>query len=167
MIKTSRLRLEKARPEDIDYIMKLERDEKNKRFIWSGSYEDHLKELTSENYLLLIIKKREDLEKVGFMLNYIDQKNRKFEFRRFAIEKKGLGYGREALKALINYVFEETKTNRFFLDVYPDNKIGIKLYESLYMEKEAVLRQNHWDNGTYRDQVIYSILRSEYEKRRA
>ena len=167
MIKTSRLILEKARPEDINYIMELERDKENNKFIWSGSYEDHLKELTSENYLLLIIKNREDLENIGFVLNYIDQKNRKFEFRRFAVEKKGLGYGRESMEAVINYVFEETETNKFFLDVYPDNKIGIKLYESLNMKKEAVLRQNHWDKNIYRDQIIYSILRSEYEKRRA
>lgn len=34
---------------------------------------------------------------------------------------------------LIKYAFENTNTNKFWLDVYPDNHIGINLYESLGM----------------------------------
>ena len=76
---------------------------------------------------------------------------------------KGHGYGKEAMRGLIRYAFENTDTNRLWLDVYPDNEIGIKLYESLGMHRDGVLRQNYLAERGYLDQIIYSMLRSEYE----
>ena len=87
-----------------------------------------------------------------------------FEIRRIAITDKGKGYGRELMIALIRYAFEETETNRLWLDVYPDNFGGIHLYDSLGMHKDGVLRQNYLSERGYLDQIIYSLLRSEYEE---
>ena len=53
-------------------------------------------------------------------------------------------------------------SNRLWLDVYPDNAVGINLYESLGMHKDGILRQNYKAERGYLDQIIYSILRSEY-----
>lgn len=60
---------------------------------------------------------------------------------------------------------ESHKENRdyLWLDVYPDNEIGIKLYESLGMHCDGVLRQNYLAERGYLDQIIYSLLRCEYE----
>ena len=67
------------------------------------------------------------------------------------------------MAALLRFAFEEMETNRFWLDVYPDNLVGIKLYESLGMHRDGVLRQNYKAERGYLDQIIYSMLRSEYE----
>ena len=64
---------------------------------------------------------------------------------------------------MIEYAFEETQTNRLWLDVYPDNPAGIHLYESLGMHRDGVLRQNYKAERGYLDQIIYSLLREEYE----
>ncbi|MFA9424376.1 MAG: GNAT family N-acetyltransferase, partial [Sedimentibacter sp.] len=96
-------------------------------------------------------------------LNRLDFKSNVFEIRGIAITKKGIGYGKESLKALIKYSFEETHTNRLWLDVYPDNVIGIKLYESLGMHRDGMLRQSFKSERGYLDQIIYSILKCEYE----
>ena len=40
------------------------------------------------------------------------------------------------MKALLKHAFEEMNINRFWLDVYPDNIFGIRLYESLGMNRE-------------------------------
>lgn len=69
---------------------------------------------------------------------------------------------KESMIALIKYAFHETNTNRLCLDVYPDNEIGIKLYEGLGMHRDGVLRQNYKAARGYLDQIIYSILREEY-----
>ena len=68
------------------------------------------------------------------------------------------------MEGLVMYAFEETETNRLWLDVYPDNISGINLYESLGMHKDGVLRQNYKAERGYLDQIIYSMLRSEYER---
>ena len=68
------------------------------------------------------------------------------------------------MEGLVKYAFEETETNRLWLDVYPDNISGINLYESLGMRKDGVLRQNYKAERGYLDQIIYSMLRSEYER---
>ena len=82
--------------------------------------------------------------------------------RRIVTQEKGQGYGREALKALIRYAFTQLDTHRLWLDVYPDNLRGIRLYESLGMHQDGVLRQNYLSDRGYLDQIIYSLLRSEY-----
>jgi len=48
------------------------------------------------------------------------------------------------------------------LDAYPDNLIGIRLYESLGMHLDGVLRQNYKSSRGYLDQIIYSMLKTEY-----
>lgn len=163
MIKTKRLDLIQATKNDINTIIEIEEDKENRDFIWLGTYEEHFNEIRDPNYLVFMFKERSSEEIVGYSLIGLDPKSNKFEIRRIAITKKGIGYGKESMKALIKYAFEETDTNRLWLDVYPDNTVGIKLYEGLGMHRDGVLRQNYRSERGYLDQVVYSILREEYE----
>ncbi len=163
MIETKRLEIIHAVEENIVRIMEIERDKDYRDFIWQGTYEEHLSEISDPNYLLLIIIEKNSKQEVGFALIRLDFKSNIFEIRRIAITKKGMGYGKESMKALIKYSFEETHTNRLWLDVYPDNAIGIKLYESLGMHCDGTLRQNFKSERGYLDQIVYSILKCEYE----
>jgi RimJ/RimL family protein N-acetyltransferase len=162
MIVTDRLYIVEAQESDIDFIMNMEKHEDNRNFIWQGTYEEHKSEIERDDYMLLIFKEKDNNEKVGFALIYLDLKSEKFELRRIAVTKKGMGYGREALTALIKYAFEELHMNRFWLDVYPDNHKGIKLYEGIGMHKDGVLRQNYKSERGYLDMIVYSILKHEY-----
>ncbi|MGD9569405.1 MAG: GNAT family N-acetyltransferase [Sedimentibacter sp.] len=162
MIITKRMYLENAKETDIVAIMEMERHEDNRNFIWQGTYDEHIKEIESDDFLLLVFKQRDTDETVGFALICLDKKSERFELRRIAVAKKGLGYGREALTALIKYAFEDLNMNRFWLDVYPDNFIGIKLYEGIGMHKDGVLRQNYKSDRGYLDMIIYSMLKQEY-----
>ena len=69
-----------------------------------------------------------------------------------------------AMNAHLKYAFEDLNINRFWLDVFPDNTAGIGLYESLKMHKDGILRQNYKADRGYLDQIIYSMLKSEYFK---
>ena len=160
--KTDRLYLMEAQESDINMIMEIENHKDNRDFIWQGTYEQHLSEINDENYMLLKFEKTEDRGIAGYCLIGIDRHSERFELRRIAITEKGKGYGREAIAALMGYAFTELGMNKFWLDVYPDNKVGIALYESLGLKKEGVLRQNYKSDRGYLDQVVYSMLKSEY-----
>lgn len=177
--KSKRLIIEEAKKSEIGMIIDIESHPKNKDFLWIGTEKEHIDEIKDHKHLLLIFRdgitetnwdpKEDGYTEVfkdvkGYALIRLDFKSNIFEVRRIAITEKRKGYGREAMEALIKYAFEETDTNRFWLDVYPDNDIGIKLYESLGMHRDGVLRQNYKAERGYLDQIIYSILRDEYKE---
>jgi len=163
MIETKRLYIIKAEESDIDSIMEMENAKENKNFIWQGTYQQHLEEIKDENHLLLRFNKKDNGEMIGYALIGLNLKSEVFELRRIAVSQKRGGYGREAMKALIKFAFEEKNTNRFWLDVYPDNFVGIRLYESLGLKKDGILRQSYKSERGYLDQIVYSMLKSEYE----
>lgn len=162
--KTERLSIDEARDVDIYRIMQLEEDPDNSDFIWVGTYDEHLAEIHDPNHRLYVFRILGEDEVMGYALIRLDFKSNIFELRRFVIDKKGMGYGKEALKGLLDHGFLDLNTNRFWLDVYPHNEIGIKLYEGIGFHCDGVLRENYKAKDGYRDQIIYSMLRCEYEK---
>ena len=163
MIETKRLHIVEARECDIDTVIELESHPDNRNFLWIGTREEHRAEINDPNHLLLVFKEKESALIIGYSLIRLDFKSHIFELRRIAISKKGMGYGKEAMLALFKYAFEEADVNRFWLDVYPDNVIGIQLYEKLGMHKDGTLRQSYKSERGYLDQIIYSMLKSEYD----
>jgi len=159
---TERLSITDAAESDINMIMELETHPDNRDFIWQGSYEEHLSEINDEQHLLLVIRRVEDDMPIGYSLFRVDFEFEVYELRRFVIADKGKGYGREALRAHLRYAFEVLRMNRFWLDVFPDNLVGIRLYESFRMHRDGVLRQSYKADRGYLDQIIYSILKDEY-----
>ncbi len=165
MFETKRLHIVEAVESDIPKIIELEEHPENRDYLWIGTTEEHLEEMKDPNHLLLVFREKEDNRIVGYALVRLNPKSEIFELRRIAIEEKRKGYGRESMEALFSLAFEQLEINRFWLDVYPDNIFGINLYESLGMHRDGVLRQNYKAERGYLDQIIYSMLRSEYVDR--
>ena len=161
-ITTQRLIISNAAESDINFIIDLEKHPDNRNFVWTGTHEEHLAEINDSEHLLLLFRENESKTPVGYSLSRIDFKSEVYELRRIVIADKGKGYGCEAMAAHLKYAFEELKVNRFWLDVFPDNHTGIKLYESFKMHRDGVLRQNYKADRGYLDQIVYSILKDEY-----
>ena len=162
MIETRRLIISEAGYSDIPAVIELESHEDNRDYLWIGTEEEHRSEIEDPDHLLLMFRKKEDRKPRGYALVRLNRKSEIFELRRIAISDKRKGYGRESMKALLKYAFEEMNINRFWLDVYPDNIFGIRLYESLGMNRDGVLRQSYKSERGYLNQIIYSMLREEY-----
>ncbi len=162
MIETKRLYIIDATEEDIETIIELESHEDNRDFLWIGTYEEHKAEIEDKNHLLFVFRQKMDNSIIGYALIRLDFKSEIFELRRIAISQKGVGYGKEAMIALLKYAFENRNINRFWLDVYPNNLIEIRLYEGLGMHRDGVLRQSYKSKRGYLDQIIYSMLKNEY-----
>ncbi|MER2039361.1 MAG: GNAT family protein [Solibacillus sp.] len=95
----------------------------------------------------------------------IDEDNKKAGFRisMAAISLTGKGYGTEAIKIVLQFVFEQLQLNRLQLEVFSHNTRGIRAYEKIGFVKEGVLRQSLYIDNTYSDEIIMAILKSDYK----
>jgi len=162
LFSTERLNIFNATEKDIDFILELENHKDNRNYVWQGTYEEHLSEINDRNSMLVVFKRKDNNEIIGYSLSHINFKSEVFELRRIVISDKSKGYGRETLLGVIKYCFEVVKCNRFWLDVYPDNEKGINLYRSVGMHHDGTLRQSYKSERGYLDQMIFSILKEEY-----
>ena len=91
-----------------------------------------------------------------------DDKKAGFRISMSSIELTGKGYGTEAIKIVLQFVFEELNLNRLQLEVFSHNLRGIRAYEKVGFVKEGVLRESLYYNGNYFDEIIMAMLKSDY-----
>lgn len=79
-------------------------------------------------------------------------------------DNRGKGYGKEALKLLLDFAFNEINLHRVQLNVFSYNKEAIKLYEKVGFKREGVYREFiHRDSKRW-DMYLYGILKHEWIK---
>jgi len=78
-------------------------------------------------------------------------------------EHQGKGYAKEAVCALINYLFHSIKKHKViaFTDVRNNNSIAV--LERVGMRREGHFLQNYMSKGQWVDEYQYSILATEWE----
>ena len=94
----------------------------------------------------------------------IDQTVRSAEVGLFIGDKScwNKGYGTEVMRLLLRVGFETLNLNRIFLRVDEANKGGIRAYEKAGFIHEGRFRQGAFQNGEYRDVLLMSVLRTEW-----
>ena len=75
----------------------------------------------------------------------------------------GRGYGRDAVKLLLDYGFRYRNVRKVGLGVAANNERAIRCYRGCGFVEEGQLRQEIWINGEYIDRILMGILRSEWE----
>lgn len=78
-------------------------------------------------------------------------------------QQRGKGYGREAMRLLLDFAFNEMNLYRVGLTVFEYNTDAIKLYEQLGFVKEGSARQFMQRDGQRWDMYYYGILRDEWQ----
>src|SRR5699024_4482444 len=99
---TERITAVKATKRDIPYIIDLEKNPENSRFVWLGTSEQHEMEIQNPNIYLMLFY-HED-QKIGYMLGEVHP-SKTFELRRIVIEVKGQGYGKEVMVGIFKFIF--------------------------------------------------------------
>ena len=74
----------------------------------------------------------------------------------------GKGFMPEALRAVIEYFFDEVGVNRIAARHDAENPKSGRVMEKAGMKREGVLRASARNNLGIRDAVWYSILKEEY-----
>lgn len=77
----------------------------------------------------------------------------------------GKGYGREAMRLLLGYLFTEGGFQRVELDTWSGNTRAIRSYASCGFQVEGRLRRAELVEGTYYETVIMGLLREEWQAR--
>lgn len=70
----------------------------------------------------------------------------------------GKGYGKEALKLLINFAFNSLNLHMLYLEVFSYNENATKMYEKLGFNQDGILRQSKYQDGQYYDKIIMSKI---------
>ena len=93
-------------------------------------------------------------------LRDIDYTHKKAEYGIFIGEDaaRGKGVGSRVASMMVRHAFEEMKLHRVFLRVYADNAAAIRSYEKAGFDKEALLRDDVFVNGKYRDIVLMAVI---------
>ncbi len=82
-----------------------------------------------------------------------------------ASEFWGSGVFGEAAEALLDFVFNSLRTHRLEARAAICNARGNGAMKKLGAEREGVLRHAFFRNGDYLDQVVWSILREDWQRR--
>ena len=157
------MQLRTARPEDIDFFLAQEARAELQNFIFSSSREQHQQYLVSQDYQCFIFQNDETEAAIGYaILSGLTSPHGNICLARIVIAEPGQGYGKQALRLLLNWVFTEYKAHRFWLDVFEDNHRARHVYQSVGFREEGLLREVVKQQDKYVSQVVMSILEQEY-----
>ena len=99
-------------------------------------------------------------------LTWINWKDRNAEVSIYIGEKKwqGKGAATDSLKTLLRYGFETLNLHRIYEVIFEYNEPSIKLFTRCGFKFEGKHREAHYIDGKYWDEMIYGMLRTEYDK---
>jgi len=100
------------------------------------------------------------------MLTDIDWKNRQaaIGYKISApAEDRIKGDMKDAINAILTYAFYELGLNCIRSLILEKNIFSVKLAKKLNFQMEGILRERIFKNGTFNNQIMFSILKAEYE----
>lgn len=76
--------------------------------------------------------------------------------------ERGNGYGTDAVRTLLSYVFDTLRLNCIYCRIKEDNISSQRMFEKCGFTQEGRLRSRVYRNGRYYDFYEYSLLKSEF-----
>lgn len=174
VLETERLILRRFRLEDADLMFKnwASDPEVTKYLMWPthpntdvtrAVLEDWLKHYPEENYYHWVITLKETDEPVGSMaVMEQDERTAKAHIG-YCIGRKWWHQGitSEALKAVMDFLFDEIGFNRIESRHDPRNPNSGKVMMKCGMKYEGTMRSADWNNQGICDECFYALLKSE------
>jgi ribosomal-protein-alanine N-acetyltransferase len=109
-----------------------------------------------------IIEKK-DGTKVGGLSHFLEGSRMEIGYNLIPSER-GKGYGTEAVKLLIDYLFLSKDIMRIQAQTDPRNVGSKRVLEKVGFKPEGILRKSEFVRGEWRDRAVYSILREEWQE---
>jgi RimJ/RimL family protein N-acetyltransferase len=96
----------------------------------------------------------------------LDSRNRSAELGIFIGDKAcwNQGYGTEVMRLLLRIGFATLNLHRICLRVYEDNLRAVRCYEKVGFVHEGRQRQAEFREGRYKDLLLMSVLRTEWNE---
>ena len=80
--------------------------------------------------------------------------------------KRGKGFGTDAVSALVLYAFNVLRLNCIYCRINESNMASRRMFEKCGFKQEGCLRSRVFRDGKYYDFYEYSILKSDFLKRK-
>jgi RimJ/RimL family protein N-acetyltransferase len=77
-------------------------------------------------------------------------------------EKRGKGFGTDAMLVLLGVGFHIIGLNSIYLDTMEDNERAIQVYEKIGFKRVGLLRETEYMDGEHKGLIIMDILRKEF-----
>ena len=146
---------------DIAFIMACERRPEYEHFVGRWAEEKHRAVMADKEFRYLVASDASGA--LGFaILHETWLRPQNLYLKRVAVHDAGKGHGKRLLAALTDWVFAETGTHRFWLEVIEANPRARHVYHSLGWAEEGIVREGFEDKGARGTFVQMSILKSEW-----
>ena len=175
MFQGERVNLRPMRREDIELAVKYQADEDvtSNYFmgmnlfptldIWEKSYERITEDNEDFNFA---IENKEGLYIGSCNVMWLNWKNRTTYLAIYLgnPDYRSKGYGTEALRLFLNFLFNELGLRKVKLNVFTFNKRAIRCYEKCGFKVDGINRKELYRNGEYHDNLAMSITKEEFER---
>lgn len=117
-----------------------------------------------ETWFQFVICKKDTSELIGDIgVHFLDLSGFQVELGcTLNLNYQGKGFAFEALKEVINYLFDELNKHRITASIDPGNEKSIRLFTRLGFRKEAHFKQSVYQNGEWTDDFVFAILKDEW-----
>lgn len=175
MIETARILLRPISAKDNEQVFSYRSDAETNKY--QGFVPKELKEVDEfiarnpfefnqpESWFQLVIIEKSTHEIIGDIgIHFIGEDDFQCELG-CTLDKKhqGKGYATIAMKITIDYLFTTLNKHRITGSVDPGNIDSIRLLKRLNFRKEAHFRESLLINGEWKDDVLYGLLKSEWQ----
>jgi RimJ/RimL family protein N-acetyltransferase len=79
-------------------------------------------------------------------------------------DERGKGYGTEAVKLMVDYLFLSKDITRIQAHTNARNTASQKLLQKVGFKKEGTIRKSVFSRGEWKDRALFSILREEWKE---
>lgn len=175
-MKKNRIYLRALEPDDYLISIQWRKDDEiwemvgGPKYFVSQEYEKEwvLDAIHSKNKMVLAICLKENHKYIGnVILNEFDLLNRTACSAILLGDKEewGKGFASEAIMQLLEYAFFHKNLHRVSALVLEENKASLRMHEKCGYVREGLLRQSVYKDGEYKNQVVLSILKEDFERR--
>ncbi|WP_051271590.1 GNAT family N-acetyltransferase [Shimazuella kribbensis] len=163
IIQSDQLILKKTQRNDLAFVLRVENE--NTPFIDSWTRDQHIHTMESIDMEHLIIQSVSTGKAVGYMImTDLHNPHGSYYLKRIVVDEKRKGFGKEALRLLKAWCFNELQAHRLYLDVKEFNKRAQKLYDQEGFSIEGIARECRKEGDQYISLVSMSILKQEYKE---
>ena len=173
-IETSRMILRPIAIEDCELVFNYRSDKETNLYqSWIPDSIDEVQSFISKNptqinipdtWFQLVIITKQDNQVIGDIgLHFLNDNHQAEIGITLSKHSQNQGYATEALRSVLSYLFSDLKKHRIIASIDPNNISSMRLMNRLGFRNEAHFRESYFHNGKWADDVIFAMLRSEYE----
>lgn len=169
MLENTSIHLRALEPEDLDFLFEIENLQKfwHLSDIMQPFSKQLLKDYVSNAHLdiyeakqLRMVVSLPDQSPIGFIDLYDFNPQHKRAGLGIIIHEKyhSLGYGKSALKMMLNYAYNRLDLHQIYVYIHAENKRSVSLFENLDFYLVGELKDWHYEKGVYSSVLVYQNI---------